>query len=140
MIINRGGDSLRSGELRTPEDGAIAWTVRDDLAEGDAAILAGNEEWDGATAPLTAPDAVTMAQLAAIASEATGREIRHTTLTDDEWREAKIAGGMPALYADMLLGTFQAARRGDCAATNPLLGKLLRRTPKTMAEVLAASA
>jgi hypothetical protein len=32
-----------------------------------------------------------MAQLAAMASEVTGREVRHTTVTDKEWRNAKIA-------------------------------------------------
>ena len=33
-------DGLRSGELRTPEDGPVAWTSRADLAEADATILA----------------------------------------------------------------------------------------------------
>lgn len=133
------GDGLRSGELRTPEDGPISWTARDDLAEADAAILADDGARDGTTPPLTAADAITMAQLAAIASEATGREVRHTTVTDEEWRDAKIAGGMPAMYADMLLGTFRAARRGDFAATDPALGTLLGRPPRTMHEVLSAA-
>ena len=132
------GDGLRSGELRTPEDGPISWTARADLAEADAAILASEGAWDGITPPLTAADAITMAQLAVIASEATGREVRHTTVTDEEWRESKIAGGMPAIYAEMLLGTFRAARRGDFAATDPALGTLLGRTPKTMRDVLSA--
>lgn len=133
------GDGLRSGELRTPEDGPISWTARDDLAQADAAILADDGAWDGITPPLTAADAITMAQLAAIASEATGHEVRHTTVTDEEWRDAKIAGGMSAMYADMLLGTFRAARRGDFAATDPALGILLGRPPRTMHEVLSAA-
>ncbi|TPG22268.1 NAD-dependent epimerase/dehydratase family protein [Sphingomonas koreensis] len=133
------GDGLRSGELRTPEDGPISWTARVDLAEADAAILASEGAWDGITPPLTAANAITMAQLAAIASEATGREVRHTTVTDEEWRDAKIAGGMPAMYADMLLGTFRAARRGDFAATDASLGTLLGRPPRTMREVLSAT-
>jgi len=133
------GDGLRSGELRTPEDGPVSWTARADLAEADAAILASAGAWDGVTPPLTAADAITMAQLTVIASEATGREVRHTIVTDAEWRDGKIAGGMPALYADMLLGTFRAARRGDFAATGPALGTLLGRPPRTMNEVLSAA-
>lgn len=133
------GDELARGELRTPEDGPVSWTARGDLAEADAAILAGDREWDGPTPPLTAAESITMAELAAIASEATGREVRHTTVTDTEWRDAKIAGGMPALYADMLLGTFRAARRGDFAATDPALAALLERAPTTMREVLRAA-
>ena len=131
------GDGLQSGDLRTPEDGPIAWTARADLAEADAAILAAPEQWDGITPPLTAATAVTMAELAQIASEATGREVRHTTVTEAEWRAAKIAGGTPAFYADMLLGTFRASRRGDFSITDPALETLLGRAPRTMREVLA---
>ncbi len=133
------GDGLRAGELRTPEDGPISWTARDDLAEADAVILAAEGQWNGITPPLTAGEAVTMAEVAAIASEVTGREVRHTTIPDEQWRDAKIAGGMPALYADMLLGTFRAARRGDFAAADPALAVLLGRAPRTMREVLASA-
>ena len=133
------GDGLRSGDLRTPEDGPISWTARADLAEADAAILASEGEWDGITPPLTAAEAVTMVEIAAIASQATGREVRHTTITDKEWRDAKIAAGMPAIYADMLLGTFRAARLGDFAATDPALGRLIGRAPQTMREVLSVA-
>lgn len=132
------GDNLRNGELRTPEDGPISWTARADLAEADAAILAGVGRWDSITPPLTAGEAVTMAQIAAIASEVFGREIRHVTVTDQEWRDAKIAAGMPALYADMLLGTFRAARRGDFAATDQALETLLGRAPRTIRDKLSA--
>lgn len=130
------GDGLRNGELRTPEDGPISWTARADLAEADAAILAG-DGWDGVTSPLTTGEAVTMAEIAAIASDVFGREVRHVTVTDEAWRDAKIAAGMPAIYADMLLGTFRAARHGDFAATDPALEALLGRAPKTIRDVLS---
>ena len=133
------GDGLRTGELRTPEDGPVSWTARADLAEADAAILASDGQWEAITPPLTATRAVTMAEVAAIASEVTGRDVRHTIVSDKEWREAKIAGGTPAIFADMLLGTFRAARRGDFAATNPALETLLGRAPRTMRDVLAAA-
>lgn len=132
------GEGLRSGDLRTPEDGPISWTARADLADADAAILADEGRWDGITPPLTAGEAVTMAEIAAIASDILDREVRHTTVTDDAWRDAKIAAGMPVLYADMLLGTFRAARRGDFAATDPALETLLGRRPKTIRDVLPA--
>ncbi|GAA4496620.1 SDR family oxidoreductase [Gluconacetobacter tumulicola] len=132
------GDGLQNGELRTPEDGPISWTARADLAEADAAILAGEGRWDGITPPLTAGEAVTMAEIAAIASEVFRREVRHTTVTDEEWRDTKIAAGMPAIYADMLLGTFRAARRGDFAATDPALETLLGRAPRTIRDTVSA--
>lgn len=132
-------DGVASGELRTPEDGPISWTARDDLAEADAAILASDGGWDGITPPLTASEAITMSEIAAIVSEVTGRDVRHSTVTDAEWRNAKIASGMPAMYADMLLGTFRAARKGDFASTNPSLRTLLGRSPRTMRDMLSAT-
>ncbi len=133
------GDGLRAGGLCTPEDGPVAWTARADLAEADAAILAAGDGWDSPTPPLTAGRAVTMAEVAAIASEVTGRAVRHTIVGDAEWRDAKVASGMPALYADMLLGTFRAARHGDFAATDPALETLLGRPPQTMHQGLATA-
>jgi len=131
------GDALRQGDLRVPEDGPVSWTARADLADADAAILAGHAAFDGESPPLTSATAITMADLAVIASEVAGKEIRHMTVTDKEWRSAKIAAGMPEVYAETLLGTFRAARRGDFAGTSPVLGQLLGREPVGMREVLA---
>lgn len=133
------GDDLASGELRVPEDGPTSWTARADLAEGDAAILVADRDWNGITPPLTGATAITMAEIAVIASNVTGREVRHTIISDDEWRNARIAAGMPSFYADILLGVFRAARRGDFAATDPTLETLLGRPPRTMRDVLSAA-
>ena len=81
-----------------------------------------------------------MADVARIASEVTGREVRHTTITDEEWRDARIASGTPAFYADMLLGTIRASCRGDFATTDPALATLLGRAPRTMHSILAETA
>ena len=105
-IIGRG---FEAGELRTPEDGPVSWTARNDLAAADAILLAEEGRVDGITPPLTAPEAFTMAELAAVASEITGREIKHVTVSDDEWRDARVAQGTPAPFADMLLGMYRAA-------------------------------
>lgn len=132
------GDGLKTGELRVPEDGPVSWTARADLAESDAIILAGNAAMDGITPPLTAADVATMADIAAIATEVGGREVRHVTIADEEWRDARVSAGMSPFYADMLLGTFHAARRGDFAAADPTLGELLGRPPRTLRDILAA--
>ena len=133
------GSGIEAGEIRTPEDGPISWTARDDLAEADAVLLAEEGRLDGVTPPLTAPEAFTMADLAAIASELTGREIKRVTVSDDAWREAKVVAGVPAPMAEMLLGTYRAARRGDFAAVDTTLEKLLGRRPQTIRDVLAAT-
>lgn len=133
------GHGLQAGEIRVPEDGPVSWTTRADLAEADAILLAEEGRLDGITPPLTAPEAFTMADLAAIASELTGREIRHVILSDGEWLAGTVAQGVPAPMADMLLGMYRAARRGDFAAVDPVLETLLGRRPQTMRDVLAAT-
>lgn len=133
------GHGFGAGEIRAPEDGPVSWTARADLAEADAILLAEEGRLDGVTPPLTAPEAFTMTDLAAAASELTGREIKRVTVSDDEWREAKVAQGVPAPMAEMLLGMYRAARRGDFAAVDPTLEALLGRRPRTMRDVLAAT-
>lgn len=132
------GQGLKCGEVRVPEDGPVSWTSRADLAAADAAILADEAAWSGITPPLAAPQALTMAEVAAIASEVSGRDVRHVTLADAAWRDEKVAAGMPPIYADLLLGTFRAARRGDFAAADPTLERLLGRPARTMRDALAA--
>nr|WP_111298388.1 NAD(P)H-binding protein [Paracoccus saliphilus] len=133
------GHGLQAGELRVPQDGPVSWTVRADLAEADAAILAAEEAWDGITPPLTATEAVTMAEIALMAATVLGREVRHTVVPDEEWVKETTEAGMPAVYAAMLLGIFRAARRGDFAATDPALKTILGRDPKSLRDVIAAS-
>ncbi len=132
------GHGFEAGEIRAPEDGPVSWTARTDLAEADAILLAENGRLDGITPPLTAPEAFTMDDLAAIASELTGRTIKRVTVSDNTWRDATVAQGTPAPMADMLLGMYRAARRGDFAAVDPTLETLLGRRPQTMRDVLAA--
>ncbi len=133
------GSGMAAGEIRAPEDGPVSWTARADLAEADAALLAEPGLVDGITPPLTASEAVTMADIAAIASEVTGREVRRVVLSDEAWCAEKVAQGVPVPMAQMLLGTFHAARRGDFAATDPLLERLLKRRPLTMRDLLTRS-
>ena len=133
------GQGFEAGEIRAPEDGPVSWTARADLAEADAILLAEEGRLDGITPPLTAPEAFTMSDLAAIASEVTGRQIKRVTVSDDEWLSTKVAQGAPAPMADMLLGMYRAARRGDFAAVDPTLEALLGHRPQTMREVLTAA-
>ncbi|WCT72633.1 SDR family oxidoreductase [Sphingomonas naphthae] len=130
------GEGLKSGELRVPADGPVSWTARADLAEADAYTLLNEGSRQGVTDPMTGSDALTMAEVAAIASEITGREVRHITVTDDEWCDDRVLSGMPRMYANMLLGMFRAARNGDFARVDPILERILRRRPRSLYDIL----
>jgi uncharacterized protein YbjT (DUF2867 family) len=130
------GHAMRSGVIALPADGPVCWTAHEDLADAAAAILAGEGRFDGPTPPLTAARAVDFDEIAAIASEITGRTITRTTVTDDAFREQLTAGGVPAAATDQLLGIFAASRAGEFSSPDPTLATLLGREPTPLSSVL----
>ena len=69
------GPGRETGVIAAPADGPASWTDRGDEAEAAAVILAGARPFDGPVT-LTAEAAVTFDDIAAMASEFTGREVR----------------------------------------------------------------
>ncbi|MDA0167199.1 SDR family oxidoreductase [Solirubrobacter ginsenosidimutans] len=133
------GQALQTGKLIAPEDGPVSWTAHADLAEAAAIALTDATSLDGLTAPLTASEALDLADIAAVASEVTGREITRVTISDDEYRAGMVARGVPEAQADLLLGVFAASRRGEFAAVDPTLEQLLGRAPTSVRDVIAAA-
>lgn len=130
--------AVETGRLIAPEDGPVSWTDHADLAEVAALALAGDTRLDGLTPPLTASEALDLADIATLASELTGREITRVTVSDEDYRAGMVAHGVPAAQADMLVGLFAASRQGEFAAVDPTLERLLGRPPISMRDVLRA--
>jgi NAD(P)H dehydrogenase (quinone) len=130
------GPWQETGVIAAPADGPVSWTERADAAEAAALILASDGRFDGPVT-LTAREAVTFEDVARIASELTGREIRRVVLGDEEWVAARVAAGQAEVQARFLLGFFEAARRGDFAGVDPTLAELLGREPRTVRDLLA---
>jgi NAD(P)H dehydrogenase (quinone) len=122
--------ALESGELRVPADGPVAWTTHDDLAAAIARILLDGPA-DGLTPPLTGPEALDMADVAAIASRVTGRPIRHVVVPDADYRN-----GLPEPTGSMLAGMFKAGRSGDFGPADPALATLLGRPATSLEDYL----
>ncbi|MCX5353905.1 NAD(P)H-binding protein [Streptomyces mirabilis] len=129
------GHALETGELAAPEDGPVAWTAHADLAEAAALALTG-EGLDGTTPALTGPEALDLADIAAIATRLTGREVRRVVVSDADYRASLLARGLPAAGADLLLGLFAASRQGQFTPVDPTLGRLLDRPTTALAEFL----
>jgi NAD(P)H dehydrogenase (quinone) len=130
------GPWRETGVIAAPADGPVSWTERADEAEAAAVIMAGERPFDGPVT-LTASAAVTFDEIAGIASEVTGRDIRRVVVDDDAWVAGLVARGTPEFLARFMLGTFQAAREGRFAGVDPLLGELLGRQPGTVRDLLA---
>lgn len=132
------GPWRETGTIAVPGDGPVSWTAREDVAEAAAAILLSDRPFDGPTT-LTAPAAPTFTELAATASEVAGRSVTFTPLTEDEWLAAQAAAGAPERMSGFLLGFYRAAQAGYFAGTDPLLGELLGRTPRTAEDALVSA-
>lgn len=130
------GPWRETGVIATPADGPVSWTERADEAEAAAVILAGVRHFDGPVT-LTASAAMTFDDIAGIASELTGRDIRRVVLDDDKWVAEQVTHGTPEPMARFTLGFYQAAREGRFAGVDPLLGDLLGRQPRTVRDLLA---
>ncbi|MET0233792.1 MAG: NAD(P)H-binding protein [Kibdelosporangium sp.] len=130
------GQALATGELTAPADGPVSWTAHVDLAEAAAIILADEGRYDGPTPPLTAPDALDLEDIARILTELTGRAIRRVVADDAEWTATLVGHGVPTDRANMLLGMFHAARRGEFATTGPELENLLNRPATPIRSIL----
>ena len=131
------GRALETGELVAPADGPVSWTTHADLAEAAAAVLTEEGRFEGCTPPLTASVALDLTDVAAMVSELTGRTIRRVVADDEDWTQRLIARGVPEDQARMLLGMFLASRRGEFAATDPTLEKLLGRPAQSLRSVLS---
>ncbi|MEU3899160.1 NAD(P)H-binding protein [Streptomyces sp. NPDC045251] len=131
------GPWQRTGRIAQPEDGPVPYTDRADVAEAIAVVLAGDRSFDGPV-NLTAPTAVTLDDLAKIASDLTGRTIKRVALDDEQWVADQIAIGVPEQMARFMLTWYQAGRAGHFAEADPLLADLLGREPRSVADRLAA--
>lgn len=129
------GTALETGELAAPEDGPVAWTAHADLAEA-AAVALTEDELDGTTPALTAAEAIDLEGVAATAAQLTGRPVRRVVVPDQAYRAGLVSHGVPGPAADMLVGLFRAARRGDFARTDPTLARLVGRPLQTVHDVL----
>ena len=65
--------------------------------------------------------------------------MRRVVQSDDEWLAGMVGRGVPAAQAQMLLGLFVAARRGEFDVTDPTLEELLGRPATPLRTVLAAA-
>lgn len=132
------GPWQQTGTITAPADGPVSWTDRADAAEAAAVILAGDRTFEGPVT-LTASQAVTFDDIAAMASKISDREVKRSVMDDEEWIAGKVAAGTPEAMARMTLTTFQAAREGRFADVDPLLAELLEREPRSAADQIADS-
>jgi uncharacterized protein YbjT (DUF2867 family) len=125
--------AAKGAMLLPMEDAKIASIDVGDIAEIAARVLTGPGH-EGKTYPLTGPEALTMTEVAAKLSAATGKPIRYVNVPPDAARQAQLAAGMPPYLADALFELFAERRNGKEAKVWPDAGALLGRRPTSFDE------
>jgi uncharacterized protein YbjT (DUF2867 family) len=121
-------------ELRLPMAGQrIASIDIADIAAVAVQILHGAGH-DNQTYPITGPQALTMAEVAAILSDVTGTAIRYVDVPPEAARQAQLKAGMPPYLADALAELFAERRAGKEAQVSALTPALLGRPATSFAE------
>ena len=126
-IVNRGALALPMADAR------IASIDIGDIADVAADALTGSGH-EGKTYPITGPDALTMTEVAAALSAATGKPIRYVDVPPEDARAAQIAAGMPAYLADGLAELFAERRKGKEATVSSVIPTVFKRRPMSFAD------
>jgi NAD(P)H dehydrogenase (quinone) len=130
--------AVASGHLvHNNGDGATAYVSRDDCAAAASAALTGDGHEDRVY-DITGPELVTQAQVAALASEITGRPVEPVAIDDEEATLGLMAVGLPADTAKAIASFGTAIREGVLEVLSTHVEDLTGRPPRSLREVLVA--
>lgn len=112
-------------------DGREAFIDAEDIAEVAAATLADPQAHAGEAYNLTGPEALTVAEAAAIISDAASLTIKHVDLDRDAWITGAIANGIPPEYGPVLRQLTKTIASGHGSLPNGTVEKIAGTPPRT---------
>jgi uncharacterized protein YbjT (DUF2867 family) len=119
------------------DDGRTAFVTRDDVAGVCAALLAEGGH-DGETHDVTGPEAITLAEVAARMSAASGRHIVFRDQTMDEAYASRAVYGAPDWQVEAWVSTYVAIANGDVAEVTDTVRRFTGRPATNLADFLAS--
>lgn len=130
--------ALASGQWYTASgDGLVSYVARADVAKAAAGALAA--AFDGKRVlTLTGPAALSISEMAAIASEVTGRPINVVNIHDDGFVAGLKQSGMPPDIAGLLLSIEQLQRAGGVSMVTDAVAQLSGEAPAGVRAFLEA--
>ncbi|MER8532045.1 SDR family oxidoreductase [Mesorhizobium sp. M1005] len=124
--------AIASGHWYTSAgDGHIAHGARDDMAAAIAAGLASSAT-ESTTYTLTGPKAHTMAEIAALVTEVTGKPIEVIQLSDEALTEGLKAAGVPEAFAPVIVSFDTNTRSGRIGMVTDAVETLSGRKPQPL--------
>jgi uncharacterized protein YbjT (DUF2867 family) len=121
-------------------DGAEAFVSVEDIAAVAAVSLTEPEAHAGRAYAPTGPEALTMAEAAAMISAAAGRTITYRDTDREQWIATMVSTGIPAEYAAVLRPLTATVGSGNGARPNSDVLEVTGTTPVTFAEFATRTA
>ena len=126
-IVARGVMALPMADAR------IASVDIGDIAEVSIAVLT-TPGHEGKTYPLTGPESLTMADVAAKLSAAIGKPVRYVDVPPEDARQARLAAGMSPYLAEGLDELFAERRKGKESTVWPTIQEVFGWAPTSFDE------
>lgn len=131
--------ALASGKLVDAKaSGKVGFVTREDCARIAAAVLseppAGNQVLD-----VTGPEALTSADLAAIASELSGRKLEHLSVPLEALIDGMVQHGLPRPLAEIYASFDAGTAAGELDVTSDHVERFTGQKPQAMRDFLRAN-
>jgi NAD(P)H dehydrogenase (quinone) len=118
-------------------DGKAAYVTREDCAQAAAGALAA--DFDGRRAlDITGPEALSQAEIAAIATSITGKQVTYIPLQPEVKHQNLVAVGLPPFIADLLVSFDTGIAAGKFVGVTNNVETLSGRKPISVHDFLAA--
>lgn len=128
------------GVLREPGEGAtISFSYRPELAQAIAVTLT-EPGHEGQVYDVTTPPSVSLAELAEIASEISGKRYRYEPIGDDDWDARWRASGRTGWQLEAGHTSYDALRSGELDVPSDDFRRLTGMDPLSLADVIARHA
>jgi uncharacterized protein YbjT (DUF2867 family) len=120
-------------------EGRVGFVSRDDLADVGAAVLLDDSgSLDGQALEVTGPEALTMAEAAAVLTEVTGRPAEYRDQTVEEAWATRRPSGHPEWEIEGWVTSYLAIEAGELATVTDVVPTLTGHPARTVAEHLRA--
>ena len=127
------------GVVRGPAgEGRLAGVARADIARVAVAALLDPEGHRGATYDLTGPESLTLTEVAAQLSEATGRDITFHDETVEEAYASRASYGAPQWQLDAWVSTYTAIRDGELDRVTDDVRRVTGQDPLSLRQLLSS--
>ena len=122
-------------------DGAAGLVARDDCADVAAAVLRSDDPAaDGRVLDVTGPEALTLAEAAAVLGEVTGRPATYQPQTVEEAWATRRPSGHPDWEVEGWVTSYTAIAAGELARVSDVVPQLTGHPARPLAEVLRSHA